>query len=112
MPNLCTVASVKAYLGITSTAEDALLATLVAAASQAFINDIKRPDFAPSAAFTEYLEGNDRCFIYLWHYPVNTITSLIVNGTTIPEWSDSTPDTLGYVFDATIPPEDRMKIWL
>lgn len=112
MPNLCSLASVKTYLGISGTTEDTNLTALISAASQGFMNQIKRPDFAPTADYTDFLCGNGRSWIFLNHYPAISITSLTMNGTVIPQWDDSTPDTLGWFFDDTLPPENRLKLRL
>lgn len=110
--DLTTVAEVKVDLGITGSSEDDYIQSLISSESQNFMNETHRPDLSPAATFTDYLVGNDRCEIWLNHYPVNAITSLTINGETIPAWSSGTPDTLGYVFDATLPAENRVKISL
>lgn len=114
-PNdLTTVAAVKVDLGIAvlDTSEDAYIQSLISSESQNFMNLIHRQDFSPVATFTDYLMGNDDCKIYLNHYPIQTVTSLTVNGTVIPVWSSGTPDTLGYVFDNTVPVENRVALYL
>jgi hypothetical protein len=112
MPNLCTLGAVKTYLGIADTSQDAQLTALIAAASQDFMNQTNRPDFAPPTDYVDYLVGNDSYKIFANHYPMNSVASLTVNGTTIPVWSSGTPDTLGYIFDDTLAMENRAYITL
>lgn len=135
MPNLCQLADVKTWLGITDSASDALLTRLIATTSQDFLNAIRRTDLTPTADWTDRLfserdywwrgvypsaiadaihsPGHGRHEIYLKHYPVNTIASVTANGETLTEVSDPTDLTQsGWWFDDSRIGEDRQKIYL
>jgi hypothetical protein len=112
MPDLATLASVKTYLGIATldTSQDALLSALITAVSQEFLNEIGRPlDFA-AAAYTERFCVWSTCKIFLKHYPVNSITSVTLDGVAVPVWDPNNPGTTGYVFDAADAPENKTSI--
>lgn len=109
MPDLTTLAAEKIYLGIASgdTSQDALLASLISAASQAFLNAIGRPlDFA-AANYTERFCVAMPCKIYLNHWPVNSIASVTLNEVALPVWDSNNPSVTGYIFDATPPSENK-----
>lgn len=129
MPDLCLLADVKQWLGITDTNSDSLLSRLISAVSADFLNEIKRPELTPAADFTDTIfraedlrahehmaDGYNyyrraRQEIWLRRYPVNSITSVTVNGNVISEVTDPTTDS-GWWFDATRQPEDRQKVFL
>lgn len=108
MPDLATLANLKSYLGITDGSQDTELQRLLTAKSAAFMNAIHRQDFAPAAAFTDRLYGNGCHEIFLKHYPINSITSVTIDGTAQTVSADGIAD--GYYFDASLPPEDRQKL--
>lgn len=112
MPDLATLAEIKVLMGITGNTEDAYLQAMLSSESQNFMNEIHRQDFSPVATFTDYLMGNGKPFLFLNHYPIQSITSLTINGVIIPQYNPLFPDTLGYVFDTTAPVENRVKLWL
>lgn len=112
MPDLATLPSVKLYLGIATldTSQDALLGSLITAVSQEFLNEIGRPlDFA-AAAYTERFCAWTTCKLFLKHYPVNSITSVTLDGVAVPVWDLNNPGTTGYVFDSAEAPENRTSI--
>jgi hypothetical protein len=55
MPDLCELADVKAWLGITDTVSDTLLRRLISSTSQDFLNEVRRNDFTPAQDWTEHL---------------------------------------------------------
>ena len=74
--SLDTLANVKARLGVTGSADDALLALLQDTADAWVANHCGR-DFA-GGSFTEYHPGATG-FVFLRHYPVQSVTSLRVD---------------------------------
>lgn len=129
MPDLCVLADVKQWLGITDSSSDSLLSRLISAVSADFLNEIKRPELTPAADYTDTIfraedlrahehmaDGYNyyrraRQEIWLRRYPVNSIASVTVNGNVISEVTDPTTDS-GWWFDATRQPEDRQKVFL
>jgi hypothetical protein len=121
MPDLCTVADVKAFVpGLaTTTTHDTMLQQLVTSTSEDFFREINRADFTPADDYTDRKRlGRTRrpsdlpCVIsqsevklFLRHWPVNDITSVKVDGVTIAESSDGFVD--GWVFEDDLDPEDR-----
>ncbi len=93
---LCTLAQLKSYLGITSTDYDSQLEDLVDAAS------------AQAEAFTgrklaarDYpweLDGNGQAALFVPEWPLNSITTLEINGAEIP--ARTSYDGAGYVIEA------------
>jgi hypothetical protein len=76
--SLDTLANVKGRLGITSSADDSLLALLQDAADQYIANYCAR-DFE-GGTFTEYHPGGSE-FVHLRNYPVASVTSVKVDPT-------------------------------
>lgn len=127
MADLTTLANVKAWLKITDTSLDTLLTRLITATSADFLNEIRRPDLLPEVEYTERLfrredfprpAQHDYDFyhrahqaMFLRHYPVNSITSVTVNGDAVNAATDPATDT-GYWIDLTRSPEDRQKVFL
>jgi hypothetical protein len=126
MADLCLLADVKTWLGITDDLSDPLFERLISAVSADFLNEIGRPELTPAADYTETIFRRDdlraandgfdlyraaRKEIYLRRYPVNSIASVTVNDNVIPEVVDPTTDS-GWWFDPTRNPEDRQKVYL
>jgi hypothetical protein len=84
--DLATLADVKAWLsgssGIGST-DDALLARLITDLSGAITAYLNRPALVPRAC-TERLDGNGRTRMFLLHYPVLLLSSLVIDDAAIP----------------------------
>ena len=83
--DLAILADVKTWLagssGIGST-DDALIARLITDVSGAIAAYLGRPSLTPHA-FAERLDGNGKTRLYLPHYPVLQITSLIIDNSAI-----------------------------
>lgn len=125
MPSLCQLTDVKTWLGISDTSLDTLLARLIAAASDSFLNEIHRPNMGAPADYTEhflfrrepvehysrhcYFWGRQAQEIYLREYPINSVASVSIDDNALTEVDDPATDT-GWWFDATRSPEDRQKI--
>ena len=87
MANLTTLQNVKDWLGLESDDDDTLLTRMVSAISE-YIQSWLNRDLL-TAAYTEILDGNGGVKLMLSNYPVNTVTSLTVDGQTIPSAVDS-----------------------
>src|SRR5579875_58763 len=96
--DLTTLANVKAYLSppLTTTAADALLSRLITAASR-FIESWLNRTIA-SAAYTDTRNGTGGTRLFLRNRPVTAVSSLTIDGVSIPP-SDPPPTGAGYLFD-------------
>jgi hypothetical protein len=99
--DLASLAAVKAWAGVQNTASDALLAQLLTAASRFIYSSTGRGAILP-ATYTEYLDGKGypQNRIFPTRYPVISVSSLTVFGTSIPAAGPSTPTSgqpSGYV---------------
>jgi hypothetical protein len=78
--DLAVLADVKTWLSGSSgigTSDDALLARLITDVSGAIAAYLGRPSLTPHA-FAERLDGDGKTRLYLRHYPVLAITSLVI----------------------------------
>ena len=78
-----SLATVKAWLVITTSTDDTLLTNLIKQVSLAILNYINRPAFVRTT-FNELQSGVGNPDIMLRNYPVITVNSLSVSGETIP----------------------------
>jgi hypothetical protein len=93
---LCALADVKSYMGLTDTNQDALLTTLIGNAS-AFIETYCNRTFA-QASYTETRNGGCGPKLYLANGPVVSVSSVSVDGTAVPLAPDA--KSYGFVWDA------------
>jgi len=123
--DLCGLADVKSWLsiGTSATGDDSLLTRLITATSADFLAEIDRYDFF-AASFTDVLRGRalaqipirmDEPYlgshrIVLRHWPVNSITSLVLDGVTVPASTDGVAS--GYWLDTNTDPENRQTVTL
>lgn len=98
MSQLCALADVKSYLGITDSNSDAVLTTLISNASTAIESYCNRV-FA-QATYTETRNGGCGPKLYLMNGPVTAVTSVTVNGQSVPPAPDAV--SYGFVFDSSI----------
>lgn len=96
MSDLCALADVKTYLGITDASTDSVLTALVSNAS-AMIESFCNRAFA-QATYTDTLNGTGKAQMCLPNSPVTAVASLSVDGMSVPPSADTTLS--GYVFDA------------
>lgn len=96
MVDLCTLAEVKAWANVTTAGNDAMLTSLIANVS-AFIRQYCSRDF-DAATYTETRNGTGSTKLFLKNSPVTGVTSLTVDGYTIP--LAASPTGNGYLFDA------------
>jgi hypothetical protein len=112
MPDLVTLAQVKTNLGITDTASDAVITSLIPGVSQQLLLAIDRQDLTPNADYIDRICGRGQWKLYLKHYPVTEITSVTVNDEVIDEW-DNTSTGTGWRFIGDDPnPENQQYIEL
>jgi len=95
MSDLCALADVKTYLGITDTNSDAVLTSLVTNAS-AMVEQFCNRVFA-QASYTETRNGNERVQLCLKNTPVTAVASVTINDTPVLPAVGATGT--GYVFD-------------
>lgn len=95
--DFCTLSDVKAWLNVVpgNTANDAVLTRLITAASQAIKTWTSRPLL--QATYTETYNGTGINRLTLRNFPVTAVSSLTVDGLTIPP--ASSPVSFGYLFD-------------
>ena len=91
--DLTALADLKAWLGVASTGDDALLAGLVTETSMAILADLGRAAIQPTL-FTETRDGAGERSILLRHWPVGQVLALTVNGL---------PVTIGPISSGTQP---------
>lgn len=109
--DLTSVANLKSWSSLVSTADDALLARLITAVSSFFASYCGR--VFQSAAYSEVRDGTGGAKLVLRQYPVTAVASLAVDGQTIgmrpkvgqPGYVISPPRTLalaGYTFTSDV----------
>ena len=133
MSDLCQLSDVKTQLGITDTSQDILLRRLITAASDDFMTEIKRTDFAPAVDYVEWIRHihqvrhvpshlgsygfyspyrNRAVTVFLEHYPVNTIAKVTLDGTEIAALANPFLAGPGYWFDPEREDEERQSVVL
>lgn len=95
--DLASLADCKAWLGLTSSADDAVLAELITAVSRAILADLGRPVLLPSLV-GETLDGHGGSSLVLRHWPASAIVSLTLDGVAIAP--ATAPGQAGFVLDA------------
>ena len=82
--DLVSMADVKAYLGgDLQSNDDAVLSRLISAASAFFVTACARPILSQS--YSEFYDGKGNGRLYLRQTPVTGVTSLSIDGVTVPE---------------------------
>jgi hypothetical protein len=103
--DLTTLASLKAWLGIATTANDAMLTPLVSSVSRSIYSMMQRPAILP-ASYSETLNGNNSDRVPLRNFPVIAVSSLYVDGCqeqaapALPSWPTG---GAGWVLEAVDP---------
>jgi hypothetical protein len=95
---LCQLTDVKTYLGITDTNSDTVLSALipnVSAAIESYCNRV----FAQTP-YTETRNGGCGPKMYLMNGPVSVVSSVTVDGQSVPPAPDARSG--GYVYDASV----------
>jgi hypothetical protein len=105
--DLSLLATLKSWLPINSgtTTDDFTLSRLLTAVSQDFQRAVNRPDIL-QATYTEAHQADGSSRMIVFHWPIVAITSLTINGVTIPPSTDKI--AVGYYIDQDI---DSERIW-
>lgn len=82
--DLISLAQLKAYLGVQSTADDLVLASLISQISRAISTYLNRPFIWPRNV-VDVFDGNGRVRIQLRHWPVVAVTSVSIDGRAVPQ---------------------------
>ena len=96
MTLLTTLADVKTYTGATDTSGDPAITALISNAS-AFIERFCNRTFA-STSYTETRNGNNRARMMLNNSPIQSLTSVTIDGAAVP--ISTGPTVGGYTFDS------------
>lgn len=109
--DLTTLADVKAWLGRTDTNSDPLLSALITRASRQIYSYLQRPLVLPHSV-SEMQGGAQGRISLLKEWPVLSISSLGVDGVTIPEAAGATGD--GWTLEPWdgVPPGRPQRLWL
>jgi len=98
MADLATVAAVKAYLAITTSGQDSLIAALIARESRS-VEQFCARRFPAVTTTLRRLNGTGTAMLTLPEAPILSISFLSINGTEIPESPDGI--VAGYTHDDT-----------
>lgn len=98
---LTSLAAVKDWLGIQSSASDSLLTDLIDSASRFVLNYMNRPSLA-CQSYTERFRGNGKYSVLLKNWPIISVESVGINGNAVPA---STFDAFGKPTDGYSPRE-------
>lgn len=82
MAAFCTVSDVKAFLSLTVATDDALLTSLIQAASNAMETVMNRA--VAQAPYTDLVDGNGKSALMLSNRPVISVTSVTIGAEVIP----------------------------
>jgi hypothetical protein len=82
--DLVSLAQLKAHLGVQSSGDDILLASMIGQISRAICTYLNRPFFWPRDV-VDMFDGNGRPKIQLRHWPVVAVTSVTINGQVVPQ---------------------------
>lgn len=81
--DLATLEVVKQFLGVTGTNGDAVLARQIRQISQEIFNYLQRSTYR-SLAYTDVVDGHGGRSVFLQQWPVTSITSVTIDGQTVP----------------------------
>jgi hypothetical protein len=84
--DLISLAQLKAHLGVQSSADDILLASMISQISRAICTYLNRPFVWPRDV-VDMFDGNGRAKIQLRHWPVVSVTSVSIDGRIVPQAS-------------------------
>lgn len=83
MPAFCTIADVKTFIGLTGSADDALLTSLVSATSAALETIMNRT--VNQTTYTDVQDGNGRAQLLLVNRPVILVSGVLIDGVAVPQ---------------------------
>jgi hypothetical protein len=109
--DLVSLAQLKAHLGLQSSGEDILLASLIGQISRAICSYINRPFIWPRDVVDTF-DGNGRPKIQLRCWPVISVSSVSIDGQTVPQ--SLTPLSQGWTLEPgdVEPPGAMQKVML
>ena len=95
--DLTDLATVKSWLGLTTTGSDALVSSLITAVSAFIANYVGRQVL--TASYVETYRGNGQCELLLRNFPITAVASVAFAGQTITTPADPVALTSGILFD-------------
>jgi hypothetical protein len=95
--DLVSLAQLKAHLGVQSSADDILLASMISQISRAICTYLNRPFVLPRDV-VDMFDGNGRVKVQLRHWPVVSVASVSIDGRLIPR-ATSESDS-GWILEA------------
>ena len=98
--NLTSLADCKAWLGLTSTVDDALLDTLIGAVSQAILADLGRAAILP-ATYVDTFDGRGTSVLTLRQWPVTRLLSCTLDD--MPVVASTSPGQAGTMLEVANP---------
>jgi hypothetical protein len=109
--DLVSLAQLKAHLGVQSSGDDILLGNLIKQISRAIRGYINRPIIWPRDV-VDIVDGNGRTKLQLRNWPVISVSSVLVDGQSIPQ--ALTPLSAGWTLEAADdePPGAMQTIFL
>jgi hypothetical protein len=111
--DLARLSDLKSWLGMSSADDDVLLERLITQTSRAILAYLNRPSILPEF-YTESFDGENRASIFLRQWPVISVESCRIDGTSVPiSVGDGTP-AFGCVIDAaeSSPPGRMQRLFL
>ena len=95
--DLVSLAQLKAHLGVQSSADDILLASMISQISRAICTYLNRPFVWPRDV-VDMFDGNGRVKVQLRHWPVVSVASVSIDGRPVPR-ATSESDS-GWILEA------------
>ncbi len=88
--DLCTLDYVKQLLGIKpdQSSDDIKLSRMITGASQLFLNLVQTDGFKGPVTYAERRNGNGSRIMVAYHRPIVAVTSVLINGKTVPQSPD------------------------
>ena len=106
---LASLTDCKAWLGVATAADDALLLALIGDVSRAILVDLGRSAVLPTT-FVDTLEGSGSSALALRQWPVTRVLSCLVDG--VPLVAATSPGQSGYVLEGAdaVPPGTMQRV--
>lgn len=93
--DLVSLSQAKSFLRITDSSQDTEISFLISSASLAIANYLQRD--LPSAVRSETRDGNGKQLMMLLNFPITAVSSVLINGVSIP--ASTGFNTSGYYYD-------------
>ena len=104
--DLTTLSSVKQWVSVSGASDDTLLASLITAASDAVLDFLARP-FLGVQSYTEYYNPAQYTQITLRQWPVQSISSIALDGVTLTSPATGMPPTGGWLVEDVLTSSGR-----